>query len=110
MLFQHFHLGSAGCTDLGQVVRAQDADRIDDHREGDHQLNGRSQELARAERDAAHDHDRLLDTLAAQRGQQRGDDALGQRSEKPRNHRTKVERRCENDDILRVEHFVYSST
>jgi hypothetical protein len=100
-----FPLGAGG-TDLGEVVRPQHTDGIDHHGEGDHQLDGRSQELASLEGHTTHDHDGLRDTLATQRGQQGGDDAIHQGGEETGHHGAQVERSSEDDDVLGIEHFV----
>jgi hypothetical protein len=99
-------LGSARRTDLGEVVGAEDADGVDDDREGDHQLDGRSEELAGPEGDATDNDDGLGDTLAAEGRKKGGDDALGERGEETSNDVSEVERSGEDDDVLGVKHFV----
>lgn len=99
-----FYLRASG-TDLGQVVGAQDADRVDHHCERDHQLDCRRDELARLQGDSAHNDYGLGDTLAAQRRQKGREDAIRQRGKETSHHSTEVECRRQYDNILRVQHF-----
>ena len=100
-----FYLRAAG-TDLGQVVGPQDADRINDHREGDHQLDGGRNELASLQSHTANNHHRLRHTLATQGRQEGREDAVRERREKASHHTTQVERSRQYDNILRVQHSV----
>ena len=99
-------LRRAVSTDLGEVVGAEDANGVDDNGEGDHEVDGGGNELTRLEGDAAdHDHG-LGDTLAAEGGEEGGDDTVGEGGEETSHHGAEVERSGQDNDILGVEHFV----
>lgn len=101
-----FGLRSLACSDLGEVIRPQHTDGIDDNCEGDHQLDGCSSELTGPQSDSSnHDHG-LGDTLTAKRRQKGGDDAIHQGTEKAGHNRAQVESSSEDDDVLGIEHFV----
>ena len=93
-------------SDLGEVVGAEDADCVDDHSEGDHQVDSRCNELTSLEGDATNDDHGLGETLAAERSQERGDDTVRKGGEEASNNASEVERSRENNDVLGVEHFV----
>ena len=86
ILFNYFSFLSSLGADLGEVVGAEDANGIDDNGEGNHELNGGSQELTGFEGDTADDHDGFSQTLASERGKERGDDAVGECREESRHH------------------------
>jgi hypothetical protein len=106
-LFFHLCLGAGA--NLGQIVGAQDADRVDDDGKRDHQLDGCRDDLTRLQGDAADHHNGLRDTLGTQGSQEGGDNAIRQGGEKPGNDTPQVERSRKYDDILGIEHFVCKS-
>lgn len=95
-----------GGADLGEVVGAEDANHVDDHREGDDELERGREELTRLEGDAADGDSRLGEALAAEGREEGGDDAVRDRREKAADHTPEIERRREDDDVLGIEHFV----
>lgn len=106
-MFLLLFLGSSAVgADLGEVVGAENANCVDDHSEGDHQVDGRCNELTSLEGDATDDHDGLGETLAAERSQERGDDTVREGGEEASNNASEVERSRKNNDVLGVEHFV----
>ena len=86
ILLNYFSFLSSGGANLGEVVGAEDANRVDDDGEGNHELNGGSQELTGFEGDTADDHDGFSQTLASERGKERGDDAVCECGEEARYH------------------------
>ena len=66
-------LGLSVRANLGEVVGAEDANRVDDNGEGNHELNGCGQELTSLEGDTADDDDRFRQALASERGEERGE-------------------------------------
>ena len=99
-------LRRAASADLGEVVGAEDTDGVDDHGEGDHELDGGGNELTGLEGDTANNDDGLRETLAAERSQERSDDALREGSEETSHNAPEVESSRQNDDVLGIEHFV----
>jgi len=93
--------------DLGEEIRAEEADGEDNQHERDNQLNERRKHLANLQGHAAHGHGELRHTLASRRGwrEQGRQDAIGQCREELGNHATQVERGRKYDDILSVQHF-----
>ena len=94
------HLGAR--TDLGQVVCAKHADRVDNQGEGDHQLDGGRKKLTRLERYTTDHDDRLLDTLTTQGGEEGRNNALREGGEKAGHNGPQVERRGQYNKILTV--------
>ena len=86
ILFNYFSFLSSLGANLGKVVGAEDANRVDDDGEGNHELNGGSQELTGLEGDTADDNDGLSQVLASERGKERGDDAVCECREETRHH------------------------
>ena len=86
ILLNYFSFLCSVGANLGEVVGAEDANRIDDDGEGNHELNGCGQELTGSEGDTADDHDGFRQTLASERGKERGDDAVRECGEEPRHH------------------------
>lgn len=101
-----FSLELLAGANLGEVVRPQHTDGVDHNREGNHQLDGRSNEFASLQGHTTHDHDGLGDALGAQRGQQRSNHAIHQGGKETGHHGAQVERSSEDDDVLGIEHFV----
>ena len=100
----------AGGADLGEEVGAEDADGEDDHDERDHEVNEGSEGRTDLEGGAANSDLGLRDALAGREsgGKDGGDETLGDGGEKLGNNTTEVDRRRDDDDILRVQHlFVY---
>lgn len=104
MIFPFLHR-LAGA-DLGEVIGAEDTDRVDDDRERDHELEGRGEELTRLEGDTANHDNRLGETLRAEGGKERGNDAIREGRKEAGDNRAEVERSREDDDVLGIEHFV----
>lgn len=96
----------AAGADLGEVVGAEDTDGVDNHSEGDHELDGRRNELTRLEGDATNDDDGLSEALATEGRKEGGDDAVREGSKEAGNDRAEVERSRQNDEVLGIEHFV----
>lgn len=103
--FSFLDLGVAR-SNLGEVVGAENADRVDDNRKRDHELEGGSEELTGLEGDTTDDNDRLGDPLGTEGGDEGGDDAIREGGKEAGDHRPEVERSREDDDVLGVEHFV----
>ena len=76
ILLNYFSFLRSGRTNLGEVVGAEDANRVDDNGEGNHELNGGGQELTGLEGDTTDDDDGLSQALASERGKERGDDTV----------------------------------
>jgi hypothetical protein len=86
ILLNYFSFLCSLGANLGKVVGAEDANRIDDDGEGNHELNGGGQELAGLEGDTTDDHDGFRQALASERGEERGDDAVRECGKESRHH------------------------
>ena len=104
----YFLLIATTGTDLGENIRAEQADREHDqderhdevHQLGDHVAN---LEVRRADLDG-----QGRDTLARRRsrGEERHEDTVIQRLEESRHDTSEIKRRRQNDDVLRIEHLL----
>lgn len=107
-MFLLFYLRSAGGTDAGEEVGTEDADSEDGNREGDNEVHEGGDNLTDLEVDASNRDLELRDTLASSGGgrQERGDDTVGKRREELGHDGAEVDGGGDDDNILRVEHFV----
>jgi len=106
MIFPCLRSRSAGRSNLGEVIGAENTDGVDDNREGNHELDGGRDELTRLEGDAANDNHGLREALGAERGKEGRDDAVSEGGKETGDHGPEVERSSEDDDVLGIEHFV----
>lgn len=106
-MFLLFPLGSAGSTDAGEEVGAEDADSEDSNSEGDEEVHKGGDNLADLEVDAGDGDLELRDTLASSRRgrQERGDDTVGERREELGDDGAEVDGGGDDDDILGVQHL-----
>jgi hypothetical protein len=105
--FLLFYLRSAGGTDLGKEVGAEDADGEDRNREGDDQVDEGRENLADLQVDAGNRNLELRDTLAGSRGgrEEGRDNTLGEGGEELGDDRAEVDGRGDDDNVLGIEHL-----
>lgn len=105
--FLLFYLRSAGGTDLGKEVGAEDADGEDRNREGDDQVDEGREDLADLQVDASNGDLELRDTLAGSRGgrEEGRDNTVGERREELGDDRAEVDGRGDDDNVLGIEHL-----
>ena len=106
-----FYLRSAGGTDLGKEVGAEDADGEDRNREGDHEVDEGRENLTDLQVDAGNRDLEVGNTLAGSRGgrQERGDDTLGEGGEELGDDGTEVDGGGDDDNVLSIEHLFVSA-
>ncbi len=92
---------------LREEVGAEDTDSEHGDRKGDNEVHKRSENLTDLQVHASNGHLEVSDTLASSccRGQERGDDALGECGEELGDDAAEVDGGGDDDNILGIEHL-----
>jgi len=97
--------------DLAQHIRTEQTDGEDDQDERDDEVHQLRDNLSDLEVSRPHldGEGRHTLTRGGGRGEKRYEDTVIQRLEESSHHTSQIKRRCQNDDVLRIEHLLSGS-